>query len=367
MAIIFLAIIFYKSVKPNRDKLILFLPVTFILFNFSYGESSTWAMAALSNFYMIFFAFAAIYFINLESKKYLLIAIIFALLASFSFGGGLLVFAPLILICLYQGRHKDGLLLVFILLAALYVYFLYDPLGGLSRPAISLDIKNLADMLLFFIVFLGSPLKNIYLSFALGLVLLLIFFYLTIKKYFRHNIVTYSGMIFILILAAGASYSRFSFGIGYALVSRYAFYSSVYICLCYLAFIEIRLPSKKIHTAIAARALVLSLAPISLISYGLFPIQAGLKNMLNIPYVYFVQKAAGSTYFPIDALEVFYEEQANKITSNLFVSNIEPLNARIHAALETQKKLLNQGKVAFGEPRADSEILARAIKNRIYY
>lgn len=126
---LFLLGIFYFFIKVFRDlKLswLYFIPISLLLFNYSYFENATWGIAAIQNTPIIFFALLSTYLLSLQSHKAFYLAILVAIITMFTSGNGLGIWIVGILFLSLQWRWKHLTIWFFVAFGVVLFYFLYD-------------------------------------------------------------------------------------------------------------------------------------------------------------------------------------------------------------------------------------------------
>ncbi|MCF0074757.1 hypothetical protein LZD49_30000 [Dyadobacter sp. CY261] len=116
----------YINFKKENISWYLFIPVPYILFNLVFFENAYWGIAALQNTPLIFFAFLTAHGLARQDKKGLWIAIIAALLTTFTSGSGMLTWIVGILILCFQKRFRSLLWWVLGSIVVLVFYFFFD-------------------------------------------------------------------------------------------------------------------------------------------------------------------------------------------------------------------------------------------------
>lgn len=116
----------YLSLKKERISWYWFIPVPYILFNLVYFENAYWGIAALQNTPLIFFAMLTAYGLAREDEKGFRIAVIAALLTTFTSGSGLLAWIVGMIILAFQKRFKSLLWWIAGSAAILLFYFFFD-------------------------------------------------------------------------------------------------------------------------------------------------------------------------------------------------------------------------------------------------
>ena len=116
----------YLSLKKERISWYWFIPVPYMLFNLVYFENAYWGIAALQNTPLIFFAMLTAYGLAREDEKGFRIALIAALLTTFTSGSGMLAWIVGMVILAFQKRFKRLLWWIAGSVAVLLFYFFFD-------------------------------------------------------------------------------------------------------------------------------------------------------------------------------------------------------------------------------------------------
>ncbi|WP_291042773.1 hypothetical protein [Dyadobacter sp. 50-39] len=116
----------YLGLKKEQITWYWFIPVPYILFNLVYFENAYWGIAALQNTPLIFFALLTAYGLAREDEKGFRIALIAALLTTFTSGSGLLAWGVGMVLLAFQKRFKSLLWWVIGSVAVLLFYFFFD-------------------------------------------------------------------------------------------------------------------------------------------------------------------------------------------------------------------------------------------------
>ena len=245
LSILGIFFIFYGYLlKFNKPRWII-LPISFILFNFLYYQNSFWSICALQNNTILFFVLTTFYFlIDLNSKLKFIVALLFAILATFTSGNGMLVFIAAI--PMFKGSSAKFIsiwAINFLLIIFLYYQGYVHPL---QRGEILDNVFLFWPIAKTFFVYLGSSLSVfnfqsmdvlIPSSFCLGLILtaLLIKFLIDhfksivlVKSNFDFII---SGLVFILLTMLVYSIGRANDRTELVFESRYAITMSIGLCL----------------------------------------------------------------------------------------------------------------------------------------
>lgn len=248
IGLIGLLIVLLKSFIPPKNKFLHFIPAIFVLFQPQYWGSIYFATPSISNLYVLFFAFLAIYLLSKQRIKYFLFSLLLAISATFTNGNGLFVFFIGLLSLLYQKRDKEIMLWIFVGIVCISFYF-YGYIKVSHHPSIadSIFIRPLQTLIYFF-CFIGSSfmdfgfkyLKPVYLlPLLIGIFYSLYFLYLIKIKYYKKNGVVFLFLLFLFINGFVAALGRSGFGIMGAFPSRYRIISILFLILFYFSMMEI--------------------------------------------------------------------------------------------------------------------------------
>lgn len=227
--------VLYVSTKDKR-KFFFFAPIFLWILTYSNWESETWAMASLSNFPVLFFAFLSFFFLSKRTLTSFVFSIFFAFLSVFSQGNGLVVFAVGIVFLL-----KDKIRLAIWIVCGLLAIYIYFILFSYLKPAHS-KFEFFAFERMFFLtrLFYGMTLLSSVFqskfSLVLGAVPLVFIFYLY-KNYKRISTLLLAMLSFLLISYTSVVFTRGGFGFEQAFVSRYQVYTISIYALIFLSLL----------------------------------------------------------------------------------------------------------------------------------
>ncbi len=236
-----LGVLWSNSFREHLDRtqrLFLFIPVPFLLFQLNYAESFDWAMGTPQTLGVIACSLLSLHLLLRTGRTSFLWATTAAILACGASAGGF-VLAPIGCIALSSHRRYRALLLWFapfaIMLPA-YAYR-YVRVPAISHPSLSATI-------LFFLSFAGGAYENMhhrpvpYLSIALGAGLIsgLIFLFRTHSQ--PGNSFLYLSTLFIFGTIALASLGRSGMGLSQSLSGRYKIYSDLLLIFAYMEVAE---------------------------------------------------------------------------------------------------------------------------------
>lgn len=260
--------------RKRLGSVLYLLPASLIIFNFEYYETVNWAMASVSNLYVLFFALLSLYLLlELPKAASFAGALICYTVAAFTQGGGLFAgIAGVATLALCRQFNKAAVWGV--VTAALFGIYFYGYNTPAGHPSVLSVIS--AEPLLpirFFFSFLGSPLPTpeVFGIFSFGF-----FVYLTLRGYCAGNRAVYAFLLFLFITAALTALTRSGFGLDQALASRYKVVASLIFAIQYLAAVEI------LKAGMAKRVFVF----LAIIGSLLFNINAYLSNRAEL----FMQK-----------------------------------------------------------------------------
>lgn len=280
-------ILFYISGRCNHSKKIfLFLPVSFLLFQLQYWEISTWAVAAMVFLPTFLFSLLTLFLLNMRRVFYMSAAYVTGLMAAISAGHGLFVFPAGFALLLMQRRMKDLIMWsAFSLSVVAFQVFLYTIQGNnfLSRVS-GFSLNNSFSYIPIFLASVGTAVGLGIKSFSIiaGLVIVLLFLYITLKKYYQKNPVMYFFMIFLLLINMAIALTRSSEGIDIILfTSRHRIVSILLLIVSYISLLEL-LPDDVKRTQFSKLSLVFAVILFSLSYFLYLPFLNGRYNEVKM-------------------------------------------------------------------------------------
>jgi hypothetical protein len=248
--VVLLAILLWKMFLPEykdtAERLMLFVPVSWLVFQLHYVETLNWAGPGLQNIPVVPFSLAAIYFLVRTTPRAYGWALACLVLAIASSGNALFVVPVGVLILLR--RHLYARLTGWLTVSAgcIAVYFYrYNFMSSQSPTHHSIFATLLHASPLFLFTFLGgavAPLfyrQGIVLICALAGLTLCVFFFAMIQRgYFRRNPAVGYCVLFVLLTAAGVTGIRSEFGVEESLSSRYGMYPMLLVIFAWFALAE---------------------------------------------------------------------------------------------------------------------------------
>lgn len=214
------------------------------LLNLQSWEGMLWAMTALSNYCVVFFALASISALVSERKGCFPWAVALAFLSSFSQGNGVFIWLIGFVYLVIDGRGRGlGRVSIWAIFASISMTFYFYNYEFMSAPAIGGEHVSIVEMLrrvfFWFITFMGScwvfESGNTQLAAMIGFFIAVcaIPAFMFLRK--RAPALGYF-IIFVLMSGAIASYSRSSWlNDSFALSSRYRIYSVYLSAVIFLA------------------------------------------------------------------------------------------------------------------------------------
>lgn len=231
------------------------LPVALILFNPTTFEANLWAGAATVYMPVCFFGLLVPHLLGRAGRVYFPLALVVAVVATFSFGNGMFSFLSGFLMLVYMRKFRNAVIWLSVMAVAVFLYFhgLEMHSATKSFDDVGVHFRN-PDYLIYnlftFIGSVGNYIENTnhgfraenVPAFILGILLLAAIVFgagkLLLRRWpvvYEKSEVVWLGMAaFICITAAAMSYSR-TFGESMNTVSsRYRIYSMVFLILAYL-------------------------------------------------------------------------------------------------------------------------------------
>lgn len=243
--ILLVALLLWKTFLPNQKnlaaRLTLFIPVSWLLFQFQNWENLNWAASGLQHLAVLPFSLGAIYFLLRGGRLSFFVASLFLMLAIGSDGNGLLL-VPIGATILGQAHHYRRVAAWLVVSAACiaayaYGYTVRPPQVGLAIPVVA-HPHLLAP--LYAIAFIGSAASFPFLagSFLLGSLLIALFIWVARRGYVRKNPFVSWSVLFLLLTAAGVAALRSRYGVEQAVVSRYTIYSALLLIFAWFIIAE---------------------------------------------------------------------------------------------------------------------------------
>ena len=251
LSLIPIFIIFAKKTQELNKNLIYLIPISVLIFNITFYENMTFAMATLSNLTVFVFSLLSIHFftkIDLSNKN-LTLAITFFVFATLTQGSGLFLIPIGLIILLYKKDRKK--LLIFtvfsLIVVALYFYGYNKPPSSPSLLTTLLDFK--IKTILFVFAFLGNAFDynliftkeledSVGITTILGFLFFLIYLNTIKTKYYKKNLFNFTVISLIILTGFITGVTRSQLGLDTAASSRYRINGIILIIGIYIWFIE---------------------------------------------------------------------------------------------------------------------------------
>jgi hypothetical protein len=147
------AFVFYKAFKKLHLSFWYFVPIMWLWFNFQSFENIFWGVSSLCNFGVLLFVITSFYFAAYHPKR-IIYALPFALLATFTYGNGLMSFPIIAILCLLSAQRKAFFVTLATMALVAFIYFIdFSPITqniNLSDP------KQVKEGVMGFFGFIGS-------------------------------------------------------------------------------------------------------------------------------------------------------------------------------------------------------------------
>ena len=212
-----------------NQRLIEFIPISFLFFSLTYWESLDWAMAGLQNISVIFFGFLAIYLLipkaTVSRPPFFFLGCLSAMLAAFSSANGFLLAPVGLLIVLRRRAMADSVAWCasFALPVAAYLYH-YTPYHiSLNK----LHTASYISKMFYLFAFLGCAIPHRWPAALLGIMIAAMILLAACARFDRTNPVAFYFTAWILGTALLAAWLRGE------IPSRYSIYSILSLVFCY--------------------------------------------------------------------------------------------------------------------------------------
>jgi len=245
--------------QETAKRLLLFVPISLLLFQLCYAETLDWAMPSLQNIPVIVFSLAAIYLLVKDKFVGALAGLVLAIGAS---GNGFLL-VPIGLAILIAAR-KWIRLLVWTSVSALCVgAYSYGYTSQSAHRSVVATVLHAHP--LYLLAFSGSvaalPFEwlghrvAMAASIILGLTIWVFFAEMLRRRHLQMNQPACYCVLFLLLTSAAVSGLRSDLGIEHSIDSRYKIYSVLLLAFVWIATIEsFRLPPRAIAAICIAAA-----------------------------------------------------------------------------------------------------------------
>lgn len=246
--LIFLVTCSMSQITPGAKKLLLLVPVAFLIFQLQYASALNFASCSLQQLPVIFFSFLSIVLLTRPDLLAVIGSCLALVLAIASSPNGFIA-VPLGLVLLAQmrrWRHMPSWIGTAALMVIVYA-FRYRRMVSQPLPAGTTQGQSHVNIVYAF-SFLGSSAAR-YLSvgpsLALGLILVALICLAAGRRYFLKNPAIFYCMLFIVLNSIAISGLRSDQGLAQSLASRYRMYSNLLLAFSYMYIVEDLLPMLK--------------------------------------------------------------------------------------------------------------------------
>jgi len=224
--------------KKNLNSLYYLIPIPYFLLSFSHWENMFFAMAAIQNYWFIFFTIA---FLISLSKDKVILSCVFFLMALFTSGGGVVLY-PLGNLFLILRKKWKFFLFFFTVSTCCIIFYFHGYYKPPYHPGILEVALNPFRAMTYFLIFLGNvvPLQTKYSALPIGFLLCSLAAYLVLK---RHDHLFWKLIIcFVIMIASLTTITRSGFGVEQAAASRYSLFPLLVLISIYVLAISSKMP-----------------------------------------------------------------------------------------------------------------------------
>jgi hypothetical protein len=240
---------FFWQFKETQKPFWMALPLLFLWFQPQYYEISNWAMTGIQQSSVILFSILALECIAKPGKKYFVLANVFAGLAFYSFGSGILAFAGIGYYMLAHKRYREIVWLFPLPVILLASYLFMKQLGSVANTStiqVSHAIPFFLNLIGTIAMVISSYAKEA--AWILGTLMLT----LALGGLVKINHQSKISALLLMLLANCLLIVISRDGLGIFMVSRFATLSPLFAMCLYLLYLP------KISTKIAASLVILT-------------------------------------------------------------------------------------------------------------
>jgi len=238
----------WRHFLPHEEdlslRLLLFVPVSFLLFQLQYSETLDWSLPGLQNIPVLVFTFACIAFLSKDSSRSFVLACVFLALSVASSGNGFVLFPIGIAMLLDKKRAaRIGIWLILVgLCAALYFHHYNFRSSQQEQNGSVLHSVHYLNPI-FALSFMGSAFGNPshlikYSSVILGITICFVIVLMAKNRYYRLNPTVFYFASFLVLTAIAVSGIRSKLGFDQSHAGRYKIYSVLLLICCYAFLME---------------------------------------------------------------------------------------------------------------------------------
>jgi hypothetical protein len=243
--VLLLAVVLWCMFETGRritERLLLFIPISLMLFQLCYAETLNWAMPSLQNIPVIVFSLATIYLLVEDRTPVALVCFVLAIGSS----GNAMLLIPIGALILIAAR-KWGRLAVWTATSALCVtaYF-YRYTSQSAHKSVIATVIHAHPLYAFALTgsVAASPFEwfghraAMAASIVLGLTIWMFFLQMFRKRYLHKNQAAGYCILFLLLTCVAVSGLRSDFGIEHSIDSRYRIYSVLLLAFVWIEIVE---------------------------------------------------------------------------------------------------------------------------------
>ena len=237
--------VLFKLKPTGKHELITFVPIVLFLF-VPINEITNLGIMTMNGIFQYLLAFASLLLLNKKNQHSFFLAILFAVVATFSHGNGMFIFLAGFFVLFYNPKKTKREIFIWIVIMIFFVILYFTNYNfTIGQPSKMEIFKQPITGVLFFLTFLGNFIKPftgnyLFISQILGLVILLFYIYLLcINRYKLAEIrLENSFIVFILLSVAATVISRLGYGLEGATSPRYRLLSILFIAIVYMIFLK---------------------------------------------------------------------------------------------------------------------------------
>jgi hypothetical protein len=250
LSFIALAAVFYRKFRDYNRNIILFLPVSVLLFNMAFWENITFAMAVMANITVVVFMLLNMHYLTVSTlkTKHIVFAALFFIAAILTQGGGLFLLPVSIFILARRKEYKKGAIYAALTIIPAILYFhnlqrpvnvtLLDFLYDYKGRAVIFVFGFLGNAFNYFMIHSDQAAESVGVTSIIGFGLFCLFLYITKTGYYKKNLFNYSIMLLVIVIACVTAYTRLYMGTVTASASRYRIYGALFVISLYFWYIE---------------------------------------------------------------------------------------------------------------------------------
>jgi hypothetical protein len=244
--VLLLGILLWNLFLPGRKnlarRLILFIPISWLIFQLQYCETLNFATPGLQHLAVLPLALGALYLLVRGERWAFLTALLCLILAVSADGNGMVVIPVGLLVLVRRRRYARIAVWLAVSASCIAAYaYRYDAMHPAAEAGHSIFYVILHFRPDYVIGFIGGaagfPFHSGAACVALGSVLSAFYVWMAWRGYFQSNPAVGHCLLFLLITAVGVAGLRSDFGVA-NLPSRYTIYSALFLSFAWIAVVE---------------------------------------------------------------------------------------------------------------------------------